>query len=160
MNINGLLVFQMITDVLICIGILFLLIRFRKIFKPLSVEFSEKKAQEFSRLLEESREDAGKFLKKLDKEKRELNTLAVALDEKEKKLNDLIRKSNGYPVMSNSDKAVSDIAESTGSFFGETQEHVLSLARQGLDEEQIAHQSGLPEGEVDLILNLAREKSS
>jgi len=159
MNANILLIFQIITDVLICMGVLFLLIRFRKFFKPGSIEISEKTIQDFCQLLDESKEAAGKFLEELEKEKDALKDLALSIDEKERRLNDLINKSKPYMDLLSSVNTGSDNAKKAIAFSRETYREVLSLAHKGLNIEQISQQLVLPEGEIDLILNLSRTKN-
>jgi len=159
MNANILLIFQIITDVLICMGVLFLLIRFRKFFKPGSIEISEKTIQDFCQLLDESKEAAGKFLEELEKEKDALKDLALSIDEKERRLNDLINKSKPYMDLLSSVNTGSDNAKKAIAFSRDTYREVLSLAHKGLNIEQISQQLVLPEGEIDLILNLSRTKN-
>jgi len=159
MNANSLLIFQIITDVLICMGVLFLLIRFRKFFKPGSIEISEKTIQDFCQLLDESKEAAGKFLEELEKEKDALKDLALSIDEKERRLNDLINKSKPYMDLLSSVNTGSDNAKKAIAFSRETYREVVSLAHKGLNIEQISQQLVLPEGEIDLILNLSRTKN-
>jgi len=48
--------------------------------------------------------------------------------------------------------------EKADSFSEEPYREILSLARKGLKEEEISQQLNLPEGEIDLILNLSRVK--
>jgi len=158
-SVNSLLVLQIETDIIICMGLLFLLIRFRKFFKPVSIEISEIATQEFRKLLDESNNAASKFLEELEKEKNELKDFAEYLDKKERMLNNLIKESKPYVDMLSSANNGSDNAEKTNSFSEETHMEVLSMARKGLNKEQISQQSGLPEGEIDLIVNLSRTKS-
>jgi len=140
-------------------GVLFLLIRFRKFFKPGSIEISEKTIQDFCQLLDESKEAAGKFLEELEKEKDALKDLALSIDEKERRLNDLINKSKPYMDLLSSVNTGSDNAKKAIAFSRETYREVLSLAHKGLNIEQISQQLVLPEGEIDLILNLSRTKN-
>jgi len=154
MDINFLVGFQIVTDVMICLGILFVLIRFHQLFKPGLMEVSGKTILEFSQLLEESRNAAGKFLEELEQEKNALKDLAQSIDEKERRLKDLLEKAK-LPM----DLLSAHNAQKTDSIEEEPFGKILSLAQQGLNEEQISRQSGLPEGEIDLILNLSRTKS-
>jgi len=140
-------------------GVLFLLIRFRKFFKPGSIEISEKTIQDFCQLLDESKEAAGKFLEELEKEKDALKDLALSIDEKERRLNDLINKSKPYMDLLSSVNTGSDNAKKAIAFSRDTYREVLSLAHKGLNIEQISQQLVLPEGEIDLILNLSRTKN-
>lgn len=158
MNVNSLLVFQVITDAIVCAGILFLLVRLRQLFKAGLSEINEESVQKFSRLLDESRMEANRFFEKLEKQKQEMKELAAFLDEKEKRLKNLAGESRHHADFFRAEKTVLDSSAQTDSFSEETYGDILSLARQGLNEEQIAQQSGLPEGEVDLILNLSRAK--
>jgi len=140
-------------------GVLFLLIRFRTFFKPGSIEISEKTIQDFCQLLNESKEAAGKFLEELEKEKDALKDLALSIDEKERRLNDLINKSKPYMDLLSSVNTGSDNAKKAIAFSRDTYREVLSLAHKGLNIEQISQQLVLPEGEIDLILNLSRTKN-
>jgi hypothetical protein len=156
MHINYLFGFQIATDVIICLGILFLLIRFRKFFKPGLMEISEKTIEEFSQLLAESRNAANKFLEELEQEKNALNQLATFIDEREKRLKELINQANLCRELSPSESAPK--VDKSDSFSEEHSREILSLARKGLSEGEISRQLGLPEGEIDLILNLSRAK--
>jgi len=156
MNSNFLFGFQIATDVIICAGILFLLIRFRKYFKPGSMEIGERTIGEFSRLLAESRNAADKFLEELEQEKNALKNLAASIGERENSLRELIKQAKDYEDLSNS--ANDQKIEKTDSFSEEPYREILSLARKGLNEEEISQQLDLPEGEIDLILNLSRVK--
>ena len=159
MNADSLLIFKIITDILICIGIFFFLIRFRKFFKNGTEEISEEAVQEFRKLISDSREAAVKFLDELEKSKNELKDLAESLDIKEKRLNNLKALSKTSEVILSSVTPSANILEGSNSSSEATYQEVLNLSRQGLNEEQISRKSGLPEGEIDLILNLSRAKS-
>lgn len=154
MNINYLLGFQIATDFLILIVFLFLLVKLNKLIKSVSIEINEKTIHEFNQLLNESNNSANKFLEELKYEKNALQDLLSSIEQKEKIIKSLINKikSDDYQ----------DLTFSTmpkESFSEENYREILSLAKKGLNEEQISQQSGLPEGEIDLILNLSRAKN-
>ncbi len=163
MNVNYLFGFQIATDVLICAGILFLLLRFRKYFKPSPPEISEQTIEEFSQLLNESRIAANKFLQELEQEKKDLKDLAAAVEEREIKLQELITQAKNYGDLIRSDNMnmIEEMEKSdkADSFSEGPYSEILNLARKGLNEEKIAQQLGLPEGEIELVLNLFRERS-
>jgi len=156
MNSNFLFGFQIATDVIICAGILFLLIRLRKYLKPESIEVSEKTIEDFSGLLAESRKAGDKFLEELAQEKNALKNLVASIDEREKSLKELLERAMHYVDISIAEKTQE--VETADSFSEEPYREILSLARKGLKEEEISQQLNLPEGEIDLILNLSRVK--
>lgn len=156
MSSNFLIGFQIATDVIICGGILFLLIRLRKYFKPESMEVSEKTVEDFSGLLAESRKAGDKFLEELVREKNALKNLVASIDEREKSLKELLERAMHYEDISIAENTQE--METADSFSEEPYREILNLARKGLKEDEISQQLGLPEGEIDLILNLSRVK--
>ncbi len=156
---NSLLISQLVTDALLCIGILFLLFRLRRLSNPGSMDIGEQTLKEYSRLLEDSRKDADQFLKELEKAKKELKDLAALLEEKEATLKELMRAPSPFAETLPSGQNDSDQPKDAGSFTEEKYGQVLHLARKGLNEAEISQQSGLPEGEVALILSLSRAES-
>lgn len=159
MDMNSLLISQLVTDALLCIGILFLLFRLRRLSNPGSMDAGEKTIKEYSRLLEESRKEADQFLEELEKAKSELKDLAVLLEEKEAKLKERMKEESPLAETLPSGQNDSDQPKDAGSFSEAKYGQVLHLARKGLKEAEISQQSGLPEGEVALILSLSRAES-
>ena len=158
MNVNSLLVLKIVIDILICAGILFLLFRV-KLFKPGLPEISEKTTQEFAQLLIDSRNYADEFLEELEKEKESLKDLLYDIGEREKRLKDFIKESRHYSDLLSSENPGLNCLGKKDAFSENAYGQILSLARKGFNEEQISQQSGLPEGEVDLILNLTQAKN-
>ena len=160
MNIQYLFGFQIVTDIMICAGILLLLFRFRKYFKPGSTEVCEDSISEFRQMLAESKQLSDQFLKELERGKREMKDLASALEEREKKLEDLLKRAMRYDHQSITGNAKkTDHKENVDCSSEETYRKILDLAGQGLNEGQISQQLGLPEGEIELILSLSRARS-
>ncbi len=159
MDLNSLLISQLVTDALLCIGILFLLFRLRRLSNPGSMDVGEKTMKEYFRLLEISRKEADQFLEELEKAKKELKDLAALLEEKEAKLKKLMKAAGPYPETLSSGQNDTDQPQEAASFSEEKYGQVLHLARKGLNEAEISQQSGLPEGEVALILSLSRAES-
>ncbi len=154
MNINFLLAFQIVTDFLICMGIIILLLRLHRIFKSVTIEINEKTVQEFNQLLDESRNAANQFLDELKYEKNALKDIFLIIEEKERDLKALIDKTKSFV---NQETTITPLSQD--EFSDENYREILNLARRGFNEEQISQQSGLPEGEIDLILNLSRAKN-
>jgi len=128
----------------------------RKYLKPESIEVSEKTIEDFSGLLAESRKAGDKFLEELAQEKNALKNLVASIDEREKSLKELLERAMHYVDISIAEKTQE--VETADSFSEEPYREILSLARKGLKEEEISQQLNLPEGEIDLILNLSRVK--
>jgi hypothetical protein len=153
MNINYLFGFQVITDLAICAGILYLTFRFHKLFKEGFKQVSEDSIHEFKKLLDESKDNSDKFLEEMKKEKIELKQLLHIIEEKKENLKSLLEKES--PRSELGEKKREDVSPTLDDHYSQ----ILNLSKQGLDEKQISHQLGLPEGEVGLILNLTHQKN-
>jgi hypothetical protein len=160
MNIQYLFGFQIVTDIMICAGILVLLFRFRKYFKPGSTGLSEDSISELKQMLAESKRFSDQFLQELERGKREMKELASSLEEREKKLDDLLKQAMRFDHLSITGNAKkTDHKENGDCSSEEPYRKILDLAGQGLNEGQISQQLGLPEGEIELILSLSRARS-
>jgi hypothetical protein len=135
-------------------GIIILLLRLHRIFKSVTIEINEKTVQEFNQLLDESRNAANQFLDELKYEKNALKDIFLIIEEKERDLKALIDKTKSFV---NQETTITPLSQD--EFSDENYREILNLARRGFNEEQISQQSGLPEGEIDLILNLSRAKN-
>lgn len=154
MNDDMLLLIKIFLDLLICLVIFLFIFKFRKLYKLYA---SVNKFYELKQLLKESQEAAERFVFELEKAKDELKAFADDLIEKEKKLTNLISESKTLLNSASSLKCCADETRTNYSWQVKYDE-VLNLSRNGLNEEQISRDYGIPKGEVDLILNLARAK--
>ena len=148
------LIFLIIADVVLCIAVLFLLVRIGKnISRPQSPVHDEKHLLEFQRLLGESQDAAAGFFRILDANCNKFKELASELEEKEKTLAALMREAQ-------KNMGEFKLIGGAGAPFSEGRyDPVMGLLKEGLSTEEIAARSGLPAGEVSLIVELERKKS-
>jgi hypothetical protein len=140
-------------DVLICALILYFLWRFGQKSTG-TVVSGEQERQELGRLIAESQKSAQQFLDALAEGRRALKEIAYALDERESRLKTLCLRADA--LSSDPDSKVPDAdADSSASL---NKEKVLRMAIDGSSVPDIVRQTGLAEGEVRLIIDLARSR--
>jgi hypothetical protein len=136
-------------DALMCGLILYFLWRVGKI-TAVPGPGSEQSRQELHRLIAESQKTAQQFLDALVEGRKALKEIAYALDEKEARLQTVCLRAEALMTTNTSDNTSpsSDIKP----------EQVLQMASGGASVQDIARQTGLTEGEVHLIIDLARSR--
>ena len=154
METQTILIFLIIADAVLCIAVLFLLSRIGKhISRPQSPVYDGEHLLEFQRLLDESQDAAAGFFRTLDINCNKFKELASELEERERSLTALIRE---VQKKSEKFKLIGGGADDPSS--EEKHNSVIDLLRAGLSVEEIAARSGLPAGEVSLIIDLERKK--
>ena len=154
MNIEQLLFFQIIADVVLCAAIFLLLRAMLKDIKKRPEGVNEKSFSEFRKMLDESQDSAGNLLQAMDECKTVLEEIAGSLSEKEKRLKTLIEQSDIQLEKLNVKS--SETGETLTN--KKPYDDVIKMARQGLSEEEISKSLGLSEGETHLIIDLDRRK--
>jgi len=157
MDIQTLLIFQIIADVVLCVAIILLLwIIRRNVRQPRSI-IDNKSLNEFRRLLDESQIFGTHFLQALEDGREVLKEISANLDVKEKVIRSLISQSEEQIAkLKKAGTANEDNPSISGNVYGD----VVNWSRQGLSNQEISRVSGLAEGEVELIVDLANKKES
>lgn len=154
MNIELLLGFQIIADIVLFCAIISLVIVVTRENKKRAKGLDQNTLNEFKKLIDESQNAAEFLLNAVDEGRKSLRDLSYTLDQKEKRLKKLIDQSDvaADPTLSEC------LPVNGGRNSGNTYERVVTMARQGVPEKDIAESLGLPEGEISLILGLDRKK--
>ncbi len=149
MDTQSLFIFQIIADGVLCLVILFFLIRLgRNIGKAGTPALEEKHLAEFRKLIQESREETGRFSRTMEESCRKFRDLGAALADGEARLAGLIQEAKRLQSPDHRDIAAGD----------DPYEPILQAFRKGTGVKEIARQSGLTEGEVSLIIDLDNKK--
>jgi len=154
MNIEVLLGFQVIADIVLFCAIISFVIVVTRESKKRAKGIDKNTLHEFRTLIEESQSAAEFLLSTISEGRKSLRDLSYALDQKEKRLKKLIDR----PDMTAGPRQGESPAETGDQYSGNTCERVIMLARRGIPERDIAESLGLPEGEISLILGLDRKK--
>lgn len=131
-------------DLFMCGLMLYFLWRMGRTQKPQSQELTRERLEA---LIAESQEAANRFVEALAEGRRALKELSFSLQEKEARLEELCRRANALLAGGPEGREGKD-APDKGL--------ILRLAGSGVPAAQIAAQTGLTEGEVNLIIDLAR----
>ena len=145
MTIEFMLGLLIVTDIVLCLAIIFLIRMANREMKGRPPELDEKVFSEFRELIKDSRRSADHLFHVLN----EVKEIGYALSEKEDRLKTLTKESD----------ARSEDRKSGDSSRGEKYEDVIKMAGQGLTEKEIADTLNLTEGEISLILDLHRKKN-
>ena len=153
MNPLSLFYVQIGIDVLICGLILYFLWRVGKQTPKPAVGDAQAR-QELERLIAESQKSAQQFLDALAEGRKALKEIAYALDERESRLRTLCLRAEALTAEA---APVAEEADDAPGASG-NQEKVLRMANAGASVPEIIRQTGLTEGEVRLIIDLARSR--
>lgn len=106
------------------------------------------------KIMADSQEFADGFVMQMEENKHALNKLARQLAEKERSLAVLVDQAEAAIKKINSGQGDSATVLSEKRY-----DDVINLVQQGMNQEEASKQSGLTEGEIDLIMELARARS-
>ena len=151
MNPLSLFYIQMGIDALMCGLILYFLWRVGKI-ASLRGHGSEPDRRELQRLIAESQQSAQQFLDALAEGRKALKEIAYTLDEKEANLKSACLRAEALAARVEPKTDVDD----SSSFIDRDQ--VLRMANDGASIPDIVRKTGLTEGEVHLVIDLARSR--
>lgn len=146
--------FQIIAEGVFFVAILFLLWRLKinvEKYRPLADGVI---MDHLKKIMADSQEFANGFVTQMEENKHALKELARQLDEKEKRLAALLDKAEAAMKQMNSDRGDSEPVLSAKQY-GD----VINLVKQGMTREEASKQSGLTEGEINLIMELARSRT-
>jgi DNA-directed RNA polymerase specialized sigma24 family protein len=154
MDINPKVFFtiQVVADVVLCVAVVFIL---NKVNKDLRKRHSFVKTMaELKRLIEGSQKATAGLLEAMEESKKALRDVSLSIDEKEARLNRLIEQASSH--IDKLDQTSAGLEEALPE---KRTDAVIRLAGQGFTPAEIAESLGLSEGEIRLILDLARRRS-
>ncbi len=150
MGMQALMIFQIIADIVLCIAILFLLMRIgRNIGRAKPPVLDDTSLAELGRLIQESRAEAEHFSRIMDESCAKLKNLALHLETQEAKLAEHRQEVNRQLEQSRLPDGVHDSNKYT---------KVSALLKTGLTVKEVVQQTGLTEGEISLIFELEKKK--
>jgi len=155
MDIQILLGIQIVADIVLCAAIVVLLRRSAAGMKERGTGAVDQDLKQLRDMLDESQQAAARFLECVEESRKSLKGLFYQLEERERTLKELLR-TGETPHVSGDPSAKTDgkSAATPSDRYGE----VIALHKRGMSGSDIARQSGLPEGEISLILDLERAK--
>jgi DNA-directed RNA polymerase specialized sigma24 family protein len=143
---------QVVADVVLCIAVVLIISRISQDLKKR--RSFVKIMTELKRLIMESQKATAGLLEAMEESKKALRDVSLSIDEKEARLNQLIERAASH--IEKLDRTNAGIEEVLP---GKKNDEVLQLTGQGFAPAEIADSLGLSEGEIRLIIDLARRKS-
>jgi ATP-dependent protease HslVU (ClpYQ) peptidase subunit len=135
-------------------AILFLLWRLKKDIEKYRPLADGSTMDNLKKIMADSQEFANGFVTQMEENKHALKELAHQLDEKEKRIAVLLDKAEATMRQMNSDRGNSEPVLSAKRY-GD----VINLVKQGMTQEEASKHSGFTEGEINLIMDLARGRT-
>jgi DNA-binding NarL/FixJ family response regulator len=145
---------QVAADVVLCLAVIFILSRVNRELKRRKSTIDPKAMSELGRLIRESQNATSSLMQAMEESRKALRDVSLSIDDKEARLKRLIEQATSHI----------DKLDKTSAVLGEAlpekrYDEVIRLAGQGYTSPDIAGSLGLSEGEVSLILDLARRRS-
>jgi DNA-binding NarL/FixJ family response regulator len=145
---------QVVADVVLCLAVVFILGRVNRELKGRKSTIDPRAMSELGRLIQESQSATSNLVHAMEESRKSLRDVSLSIDEKEERLKRLMKQASSH--IDRLDKTSAVLEEAVpGKRYGE----VIRLADQGFTPAEIADSLGLTEGEVSLILELARHRS-
>lgn len=145
---------QIMIDLAIFITILLLLRRLGKNISKQSSTVDASLISELKKILADSHDSTNHFLEAVEENKRALSRLFLQLDEKEKRLTALVKEAETVIKKLDFTKAASESVSPEARH-----DDVIRMVQQGLSREEVSKQSGFTEGEINLIVDLAKVRT-
>lgn len=142
---------QAVADVVLCAAVVFILGKVNRELKRRPAGIDSGSIAELKRVIEDSRNATTALIGAMEESKKALRDISRSIDEKEARLRDCMEKASAQ--IDRLDEADDGAAEGRHE---QGRDEVLRLAGQGFTPPEIAGSLGLTEGEVRLILDLAR----
>jgi len=153
MNLQTFFIFQLIADLALCLALVSVLYLFTREGKKTSARIIDPAVvSELKRMLDASQQATDSLIKAMDDSRKALKETAYSLDERENRLRSLI-------LEADEQRKKQCLTTADTAKEGDRYADILEMARQGVDAEEIVRISGLPRGEVDLIVGLDRQKN-
>jgi hypothetical protein len=154
MSVQSIFVLQIIADLIFVLVIFFLLARLRKSFDENQPNVIDQdmflKLQD---LIGQSQRDSERFLENLDASCQRFNRLALSLESREKRLVSLLE-----DIDLKREKVHDQMRNHSSSSDDRNYASIAEFQRRGLSVEEIAGRTGVPPGEIALILELEKLK--
>ncbi len=144
---------QVLADVVLCVAVVFILGRVNRELKQKPTGIDPASLAELKRVIEDSQKATTALLGAMEESKKSLRDISRSIDEKEARLRGLMESASAR--IDKLDEAEPGATGAPGA--GENDE-VIRLAGQGFTPAEIAGTLGLTEGEIRLILDLARRR--
>ncbi|MCX5854681.1 MAG: DUF2802 domain-containing protein [Deltaproteobacteria bacterium] len=150
----SLLNLQIIIDLVFFVTILILLSQLNKNISKNSSTVDTSLIQELEKIVTESYHSTNRFIEAIDESKQVLNKLFLQLDDKGKKLTVLIGEAEMHIKKLDLEKNVSEPVSSEKRY-----DDVIQMVQQGMSREEVSKRLGFTEGEIGLIVDLARTRT-
>ncbi len=154
MDIETLLRFQVLADVALFLVIVLLCIVVTRENRKRSHGLNQDSFEEFKKLIEGSQKSAEYLSQAISEGRNSLKELSYTLDEKERRLRRLVEDSEIIQEKAEGEK----IRTGERADLSKTHDSAVRMAQQGFSDKDIADTLGVPEGEINLILDLDRKK--
>lgn len=151
----SLLHIQIIVDILFFVTILFLLHRLNKKIAQRSKDVDAAAISEFKKMITDSEHVADRFMTAMDDSREQLTKLVRQLDDRERKMVMLLEEADKRLQKFSSQKA-----EEKSDAKADQYEDVVKMVQQGMPLEEIIRHSGLTEGEINLVTELAKARKN
>lgn len=150
MELNYLLYIQILIDILLFVAIVVLVWQLKRKIDQTAVHADRPTITDLKAVMVDSEQFVNQYMKSIDENKDHLTKLIRQLDDKERKMVLLIEEADNALQKFDRQKKVAD------SPINDQYENISEMARQGLTVEEIAKRSGISEGEVNLVVELAK----
>jgi hypothetical protein len=145
---------QVAADVVLCVAVVFILGRVNRELKRKPAGIDPGSIAELKRVIEDSQKATTALIGAMEESKRALRDISRSIDEKEARLRDLMEAASArIDKLDEAETGAGQIPR-----VGQNDE-VIRLSGQGFTPAEIAGTLGLTEGEILLILDLARRRS-
>jgi len=145
---------QVAADVVLCVAVVFILGRVNRELKRKPAGIDPGSIAELKRVIEDSQKATTALIGAMEESKKALRDISRSIDEREARLRDLMEAASAR--IDKLDEAEPDAGQIPR--VGQNDE-VIRLSGQGFTPAEIAGTLGLTEGEIRLILDLARRRS-
>jgi len=145
---------QIIIDLVFFVTIVILLSQLNKNISKNSSTVDTSLIQELKKIVTESHHSTNRFIEAIDESKQVLNKLSLQLDDKEKKLAVLIGEAKMQIKKLDLEKNASEPVSSEKRY-----DDVIQMVQQGVSREEVSKRLGFTEGEIGLIVDLARTRT-
>jgi hypothetical protein len=143
----------LVADGILCIAIIVLIIIVNREVRKRKSGPDENSLLEFKRLLDESQTSTNHLLEVMDESRKSLKEIVYVLNEKELKLKALVEESKVEY-----EKLKAKGPRTDGDMIDRRYEDVVTMVKEGLTKKEISQKLELPEGEIDLIIDLDRTR--
>ena len=145
---------QIIVEMVFFGAILFLLWRLKREIGRYGPLADGSVMDPLKRIMTDSQDFANGFVSMMEENKHALTNLARQLDDRERRLAMLLKEVESVIKRLDSEQSKSESASSTKRY-----DDVIKLVQQGMNREEVSKQSGLTEGEINLIMELSRART-